>query len=1735
MKIFSKKRLFTFLLALCIILSGFQGVVFAQTNVFEQNFNDNLNGVTLASFQTVERPADGVTEYLPYTPAPNDGKDGALLSTMENGSSVKIDFGGAKTGKIIFEGQFRLEGQEAKSSAIKFFDIYDDKNKCILMFTIGNSDANGFDVRPVHRSADGAAQTSPYSINGGRIPYKTWHTLRVEIDTEVGTMDVFVNGYQLVSGGHPWGYSNAGTKIPNIAYSTSYHSAAGHTIPFLIDNVRIYRDAPFVRAVLVKGAAMVGGTLTAEADIYYPSGYTAGAPVYTWESSANGTDGWQPIDGANAVSYTVAAVDQGRFLRVGVTPAKQDGTPDGDTVYSDAAGPVQEFAAPPAINGEVTIIGEPEVGNELTPGYTYQPSSSDKPEGESLFLWERADTADGDFTTVASTRKYTPVFADKDTYIRLTVTPVDTSGLAGIPKISAPVLVTSDADGFVFYVAPDGDDENPGTQSKPFATMEKAKTAVQGLANQAPVTVLFQAGEYDLPETVSFTAADSGTAENPVVYRAYGDGEVRFVGGKTLDSDLAVPVTDQAVLSRVIDPYAKTRLMQIDLHAQGITNIPALPDGYGYAQKGWQPMEVYFNGKALTLARWPNDSFLNINFAQGQNPNFTIGYDDPEDRAKLWDISKVENDLFIWGNIGYTWAGVSNRIKTIDPQNKRFTSASGTPYAPAVGRKFYFFNLIEELDQPGECYIDRENGILYFYPPSDLEGAELAVSLLDTSMLNLGGASHITFDGLTFTETRGNIMDATGVDGITIQNCELSHTSSNAVTLSGKNCTIENCHIYDLGGNNGTGGIHISGGDRKTLTPSGHVIRNNRIHFGDRVYPVGGASLIRATGVGHVIENNELYDATAYLVQFVEANDIQFNYNEVHDAVRLSSDAGAVTWGRDPTMLGIEIKYNYFHDVGNTYGGYGQQSIFTDDGAAGGYIYGNIFYRGTLTTDQGGTPSVSFPIKTNGGQFMRVENNIFVDSPSATRFQPWNQGSDRSLQDRWWLWVQDKYSKANASIWSKMQKVGFDSEVWKQHYKDTQWKWLNELFSTSYYEQNLKGLDAEKDVEALTAIAKDKSPSLSGVFRNNVAVKLDQTLAQDANNCVESNTYTSKDGKLSSGASIFTEYGKNFKLTNDGLAEVRTKAPDFENIPTERIGLQPVEAEEETRYVGGRAPSVSGLGLSGGAMANAAAKATYTFIDPDGDREGFSEITWYVSDSANGEFSRIPGKAGKELYLDGSYIGKYIKYEVKPMDERMLTGEVVQSAAYLVTEPLSLDQMISEAEEMHSGVQAGEALGQVAQEKRTALQSAIDAAKSAATETEKETAGEALRAAMAALRDAIVKEVTLPAGATAVVNRFMDSAKINIPQNGYVTLPKGCALPGVTVTGVLTVDGVQRKTVFTIPAGTVVTGSGESKLSFYTTNPAPSVAINNAKDITAVVLASENTRFSKEVTLKIEGVSEKRISAINAGKLVTVGSNTSPVKKSNSGEAVVLNATALQELVLYDRDGSSEPTPTVYPTYQPSSQGGSGPTYGSGAGNPAGIGISGQDNTGSTSGNDGNGLHFIDIAGHWAQADIEDMAGRGIVTGVTENTFEPERSVTRAEFATLVSRALKLSGDAIEKVTFEDVPEDEWYYPYVSFAAGAGLITGYNGQFRPDDRITREEMAVIIAKAYAFLGRAPQGGGLERFADKAEISEWACEPVDTAAAAGLISGVTPDTFAPCENTTRAQAVAVLKRLLDQNS
>lgn len=112
--------------------------------------------------------------------------------------------------------------------------------------------------------------------------------------------------------------------------------------------------------------------------------------------------------------------------------------------------------------------------------------------------------------------------------------------------------------------------------------------------------------------------------------------------------------------------------------------------------------------------------------------------------------------------------------------------------------------------------------------------------------------------------------------------------------------------------------------------------------------------------------------------------------------------------------------------------------------------------------------------------------------------------------------------------------------------------------------------------------------------------------------------------------------------------------------------------------------------------------------------------------------------------------------------------------------------------------------------------------------------------------------------------------------------------------------------------------------------------------------------------------------------------------------------------------------------------------------------------------------------------------------------------------------------------------EEAWYAPYVMAASEAGIVTGYEGAFRPQDLVTREEMAMMMSRAYTMKQLdVPMLKGLDRFADKEEISAWARTAVDFAVSAELMNGMDDSRFTPKENTTRAQTAVVLKRLLDK--
>ena len=168
---------------------------------------------------------------------------------------------------------------------------------------------------------------------------------------------------------------------------------------------------------------------------------------------------------------------------------------------------------------------------------------------------------------------------------------------------------------------------------------------------------------------------------------------------------------------------------------------------------------------------------------------------------------------------------------------------------------------------------------------------------------------------------------------------------------------------------------------------------------------------------------------------------------------------------------------------------------------------------------------------------------------------------------------------------------------------------------------------------------------------------------------------------------------------------------------------------------------------------------------------------------------------------------------------------------------------------------------------------------------------------------------------------------------------------------------------------------------------------------------------------------------------------------------------------------------------------------------------------------------FADAQGHWAQASIERWNGYGVVTGGTDGMFHPNDPITRGQMAVILCAVCGWK-DMAENV-FADLPNDQWYTPYVLKANAAGAMAGAGNMIRPNDYITRQEAAVMLYKAL-FVEQA-EGG--KEFADQAEIADWAAAQVAAMSARGYISGAPDGRFIPKGNITRAETVAILNKVL----
>jgi len=547
--------------------------------------------------------------------------------------------------------------------------------------------------------------------------------------------------------------------------------------------------------------------------------------------------------------------------------------------------------------------------------------------------------------------------------------------------VSAPLTAAEDATiGAQLYVATNGDDSwsgrlpapNATNTNGPFASLERARDEIRKLKKagglpQGGVKVLVRGGAYSMDGPFALSAEDSGTADSPILYTAHDGEEVRLVGGKAVTA--FGPVTDPAILKR-LDESARDKVLQADLKSLGITD-------FGSASGGG--VTLYFRDKPMTLARWPNEGFVYIVEEAGGDKYDVRGrkgdrigrwvYDG--DRPNRWDD---ENDVWVHGYWFWDWSDQRHKVKSIDT-GKRIIEVEPPHhgYGYRKGQWYYAFNILAEIDTPGEWYVDRETGILYFWPPAPIKSGQTVVSVLPT-MVTMKDVSHVTLRGMVIEALRGTAVTMRGGTQNRIVGCTIRNAGGSAINVSGgSQHAVIGCDIYQMG----AGGISLRGGDRKTLTPAGHYAENNHIHDYAGWYRMYRKA-ISLNGVGNRASHNLIHNAPHMAIGF-SGNDHLIEFNEIHSVCYESNDAGAIYAGRDWTMRGTVIRHNYMHDVSG-FREEGCVGVYLDDMWCGTEISGNLFYKVTRAAFIG------------GGRDNTVENNVFVDCNPALHIDNRAQG-----------------------------------------------------------------------------------------------------------------------------------------------------------------------------------------------------------------------------------------------------------------------------------------------------------------------------------------------------------------------------------------------------------------------------------------------------------------------------------------------------------------------------------------------------------------------------------------------------------------------------------------------------------------------------------------------------------------------------------------------------------------------
>lgn len=624
---------------------------------------------------------------------------------------------------------------------------------------------------------------------------------------------------------------------------------------------------------------------------------------------------------------------------------------------------------------------------------------------------------------------------------------------------------------FGIYVSPSG--KGTGGFNNPVSSMENAKNVVKAVKEKiglpdGGIEIIFREGIYTITKGMNFTTEDSGFENSPIIYKAYKDEKVSFNGGINVKGKEFGKVTDKKFLEMLPD---SANVVSVDL-SKKLTGF-----GNGYKMKDPENWVLTYNDAALQIARWPDKDFKKTGaiLESGAN-NSTDGFSFVVDDTRIKKWAK-EPDPRIFGYFGFTWYLERRKITDVNTIDLSVKVDKVGPYGVTAGKQYYVYNMATELDRPGEYYIDKEGNMLYIYP---VEGDgnnkkfmenDIQFALLEQTMINMDNCQNITFDGMTFENSLGQICEMQSTcKNITFKGCTFKNIYR-AIIQRGYNNLITGCDFYNVTDNP----VAMDGGDKNTLTESGSVITNCKFWDFNTVSRTN-CGAVKTDGVGDVISHNEFVGGP-HTVVTLNGNENIIEYNEFYDNMQdKAEDASPIYGGRRLDVQNNIIRYNYFHDIYPT-----MSCVYLDDTLSNQHIYENVGIN------------TSRMVFIHGGVENTVKDNLVINAPN-------DMSAVRVCGAAWSYWdISTATSDAGNNFMWKFVNLPWESEPWQKYSHTYQYMkkypeayrvppYNNEFTGNIYVKENPD--NDEKYIQGIEAGAAE--------VRDNVIIKDNQVISGEA-------------------------------------------------------------------------------------------------------------------------------------------------------------------------------------------------------------------------------------------------------------------------------------------------------------------------------------------------------------------------------------------------------------------------------------------------------------------------------------------------------------------------------------------------------------------------------------------------------------------------------------------------------------